>query len=215
MKKKCMCLLLSLVLLILCLPAQADISNFFLRTRYGQLLSYENIPFRYAIQVYGGFSMYSDDKLNQMWSNIALEEGDDEIYDFRYWLSPDNAYEFQVQVKEQTYDFFATEVANAPGYIALIEENMKAAGYFNIRQLHEGILRDTPEGQMLETAYAFSITTSSGNQMDIAVVYYDCYYEDIEYIFEVTAYNGDYETAQYLLDQMVQTVQITPAPTYY
>ncbi len=215
MKKRLLSLLLVFLLLMLCCPAQADISNFFLRTRYGQLTSYENIPFRYALKVYSGFSMYSDEKLNEMWNNLQLKEDDDEIYDFRYWLSPDNTYEFQVQVKEQTYDSFATEVSKAPEYISLIEDSMTAAGYFNIRQLHNGILRATPEGKMLETAYAFSLKLSSGQQVDITVVYYDCYYEDIEYIFEITAYNGDYETAQYLLDQMVQTVQITPAPTYY
>ena len=58
-------------------------------------------------------------------------------------------------------------------------------------------------------------TEECGKQVDITVVYYDCYFEDIEYIFEITSYNGDYETAQYLLDQMVQTVQIAPAPTNY
>lgn len=215
MKKRVVCLLLSLILLILCCPAQANINNFFLRTRYGQLVSYENIPFRYAIKVYSGFNMYSDEKLNEFWKNLNLDEDEDEVYDFRYWLSPDNTYEFQVQVKEQTYDSFATEVARAPEYISLIESDMQAAGYTNIRQLHNGILRDTPEGQMLETAYAFTLTTNSGAKVDITVVYYDCYYEDIEYIFEITAYNGDYETAQYLLDQMVKTVDITPAPTYY
>lgn len=215
MKKRVLSLFLLLILLSLSCSAQADISNFFLRTRYGQLISYENIPFRYAIKVYGGFTMYSDDQLNEIWNNMSLAEDEDEIYDFRYWLSPDNTYEFQVQVKEQTYDSFKTETAKAPEYISLIESDMEEAGYFNIRQLHDGILRDTPEGEMLETAYAFSLTTAKGTQVDITVVYYDCYYEDIEYIFEITAYNGDYDTAQYLLDQMVQTVDITPAPTYY
>ena len=215
MKKRVFSLFLLLVLLTLTCSAQADISNFFLRTRYGQLISYENLPFRYAIKVYGGFTMFSDDQLNAIWSSTGIAEEEDEVYDFRCWLSPDNTYEFQVQVKEQTYDSFETEIARAPEYITLVESDMEAAGYFNIRQLHNGILRDTPEGDMLETAYAFSLTTAKGAQVDVVVVYYDCYYEDIEYIFEITAYNGDYETAQYLLDQMVQTVNITPAPTNY
>ena len=88
---------------------------------------------------------------------------------------------------------------------------LEEAGYTNVRQLHDGILRDTPEGQMLETAYTFDLPYDNGSVMHITVVYYDCYYLGIEYIFEITAYNGDYETAQYLLDEMVKTVDIWPA----
>ena len=72
----------------------------------------------------------------------------------------------------------------------------------------------TPEGDMLETAYAFDIPLEDGSVRSITVVYYDCYYENIEYIFEMTAYDGDYETAQYLLNEMVQTVDIWSAPGY-
>ena len=212
MKKRIFCIALSFMMLMSLTPAQAVINNFFLRTRYGQLVPYENLVFNYAINVYSGFIIASDEQLNTRWDNMTFEEGDDMLYDFRYWLSPDRIYEFLVQVKEQSYDSFETEVQKAPVYISLMEEDMLALGYYNIRQLHKGILRDTPEGKMLETAYAFTIPVEGG-EMDITVVYYDCYFEGVEYIFEITAYNGDYETAQYLLNEMVQTVDIW-SPAY-
>lgn len=204
--KRCFCLV-CILLLLFALPAQAQINNFYLRTRYGQLMPYENLVFNYAIDVFGGFSMYSDAQLNALWDNLSSDETDDEVYDFRYWLSPDNTYEFQVQVKEQTYDSFETEVQQAPYFITNVEKDLKDQGFTNVRQLHEGILRQTPEGKMLETAYALSVPTDKGS-VEITVVYYDCYYGDIEYIFKMSAYNGDYDTAQYLLDEMVQTVDI-------
>lgn len=212
MKKRFFCIVLACMMLFSLTSAHAVINNFFLRTRYGQLVPYENLVFHYAIHVYSGFMMSSDEQLNARWDSMTFEEGEDMLYDFRYWLSPDRTYEFQVQVKEQTYDSFETEVQKAPDYISLMEEDMLALGYYNIRQLHEGILRDTPEGKMLETAYAFTVPVEGGG-VDITVVYYDCYFEGVEYIFEMTAYNGDYETAQYLLNEMVQTVDIW-SPAY-
>ena len=209
MKYKLLCLALCLLLIFSCLPAQAAFNNFYLRTRYGQLVSYENFPYCYAIDVYSGFYMYSDDQLNALWENYDNnDDDDDEIYDFRYWISPDRTYEFLIQVKEQTYASFEEEIAHAPYFIDNMMDDLRAAGFEDIRQLHPGILRDTPEGQMLETAYSVGYV-KDGASTQITVVYYDCYFEDIEYIFEVTAYNGDYETAQYLLDQMVQTLDIT------
>lgn len=127
MKKQLLCILLAFSLLFSCVPAQArPLSNFFVRMRYGQLVPYENIPFRYAIDVYNGFRMYSEAELDTLWANLELDEDDDEVYDFRYWMSPDNTYEFVVQVKEQTYDSFATEIAHAPDYISLMMDDMLA-----------------------------------------------------------------------------------------
>ena len=211
MKRKLFCILLSFIMLFSMTGAQADINNFYLRTRYGKLMLYENLVFNYAIGVYGGFYMYSDDQLKSLWESSNREDSQDEVYDFRHWLSPDRTYGFQVQVKEQTYASFEEEVKNAPNYIAVAGSALEEAGYTNVRQLHDGILRDTPEGQMLETAYTFDLPYDNGSVMHITVVYYDCYYLGIEYIFEITAYNGDYETAQYLLDEMVKTVDIWPA----
>lgn len=208
MKKRILCIVLSLLMLFSLTPAHAVFDNFFLRTRYGKLVPYENLVFNYAIDVFNGFTMYSDDQLNALWEDIEPDKDEDELYDFRYWSSPDRTYLFQIQVKEQTYDSFATEVQKAPDYLSLFEDDMLAHGYYNIRQLHDGILRDTPEGQMLEIAYALSVPMESGVKMDVTVVYYDCYFENLEYVFEIAGYNGDYETAQHLLDQMVQTVDI-------
>ena len=67
---------------------------------------------------------------------------------------------------------------------------------------------------MRELKLGEAIPLEDGGVRSITVVYYDCYYENIEYIFEMTAYDGDYETAQYLLNEMVQTVDIWSAPGY-
>ena len=215
MKKRAFIFVSVLLLLLACIPAQArPLNKFYVRTRYGQLVSYENIPYRYAINVYEGFMMYSEEQLDAIWAEYAQEEHEEEIYDFRYWFSPDNTFQFHIQVKEQTYNSFATEIAKAPEYANIVRADFEAAGYTNLKQLHEGILRQTPEGTMLETAYTYTLPLNNGKNITVTTVYYDCYYEDIEYIFEIRGYDSDYESAQMLLDSMMQTVRITPSGTH-
>jgi len=212
MKKRVWICCILFTLLFAAPPAQArPIMNFFQRTRYGQLAPYENLVYHYAIDIYEGFRMYSEEQLDQIWATTEFEEGEDIVYDFRLWASPDQNYHVEIQVKEQTYASFEEEVAKAPDYITQLAPAMKEKGYTNIRQLHEGILRQTPEGEMLEIAYAMTAPLIESAAVDIITVYYDCYYEDVEYVFSITAYNGDYETAQSLLDTMIQTVRITPS----
>jgi len=207
--KKLLAISLCAFLLLGCASAHAAGLSFYQRKLYGSLVPYENIPFCYAIDVFASFSMFSDDQLNERWEMYEPDESSDEIYDIRCWLSPDRTYEFQVQVKEQTYASFEEEVKNAPNYISSMEDEMKALGYSNIRQLHNGLIRRTPEGDMLETAYTFTVPNNNGTSVEIIVMYYDCYYENIEYIFEITAYNGAYDTAQALLSEMIKTLDIT------
>ena len=212
MKKRAVIFILILLLISGCIPAQARPLNlFYVRTNYGQLVSYENIPYRYAINVYEGFHMYSEEALNAIWADMEQDEDDDYIYDFRYWVSPDNTFRLTIQVKEQTYDSFATEIAKAPQYADTIRPKIEALGYTDLKLLHEGVLRQTPEGMMLETAYSYNVPQENGTTLNIITVYYDCYYENIEYIFEINAYDSDYESAQQLLDNMVQTLHITPS----
>ena len=206
---KILCLLFSAMLLCGCVSAHAAGLSFQQRRLYGSMVSYENIPYCYALEVFAGFSMYTDDQLNEMWKMYGQDEDSDVVHDIRCWISPDRTYEFLIQVKEQTYESFEEEVKNAPNYISSMEEEMKSMGYFNIRQLHDGVLRKTPEGNMLETAYSFSLPRKNADPVEITVVYYDCYYKNIEYIFEITAYNGDYDTARALLDEMIRTLDIT------
>jgi len=206
MKKAILSLLLSLMLL--CSTALAEPNQFFIFRNYGTMMSYENLVFCYAVDIFSKMIAYTDDELNAVWDSMSFDEDDDDVYDLRYWVTTDKKMEFQVQVKEQTYASFEEELANAHLYITFVEDGMKALGYKNIRQLHNGIKRNTPEGIMLETAYAFTVPLDNGTEVDIAVVYYDCYYGGIEYVFEMTSYTGDYETAQYLLDKMMQTVDI-------
>ena len=210
MKKKLLIAVCILAMLLSCMPAQAStLNNFFVRTRYGELALYQNYPYHYEIGVYEGFYMYPEAYLDELWADMDTTEEEDEIFDFRLWTSPDRIYTLQIQVKEQTYDSFATEVKQAPHYMDLRGPVLEAEGYTNIRPLHSGIIRKTPVGDMLEIAYAFSFQQESGKTTDVAVLYYDCYYKDIEYIFELTALNGDYIAAQQLLDAMVQTLNIT------
>ena len=147
MKKQLLCILLAFSLLFACMPAHArPLSNFFVRMRYGQLVPYENIPFRYAIDVYNGFRMYSEAELDTLWANLELDEDDDEVYDFRYWMSPDNTYEFVVQVKEQTYDSFATEIDSlCLGSIYLLEQLPEVREAPAFISLLKDVIKDTVE----------------------------------------------------------------------
>jgi len=212
MKKKLLVFICIMSMLFSCLPGQAStLNNFFIRTRYGTLALYQNYPYHYELGVYEGFFIYPEEYLDELWADISTEENkdEDEIYDFRIWASPDRNYIFQIQVKEQTHNSFATEVEKAPDFLKIRGPMLEAEGYTNLRQLHDGIIRETPEGDMLEIAYSFSTTQENGQSSTISVVYYDCYYRDVEFIFEMTALNGNYDAAQQLLDSMVQTLDIT------
>ena len=77
------------------------------------------------------------------------------------------------------------------------------------KQLHDGILRDTPAGQMLEMAMSFVAIADDGRTVPTTAVYYDFYANGYEYIFMMTALNDNaYDAAQKLLDSMMQTVSI-------
>lgn len=206
MKKRAFCLLLAAVLLF-CLSAQASGAGFFRHLQYGDLAPYENMVFGYSLSVYERFEMLSDELLDQYWQHIE-EEADpdaDEIYDFRIWFSQDGRYEFQVQVKEPTYDSFATEIEKAPDYLELVRDQYPEDSH--VRMLHEGKLRDTSAGQMLETALAYDQTDESGHGYTTVFVYYDFYAEDTEYCFTLYAYDGDYTAAQGMLDEICQTIE--------
>lgn len=202
--KKMMCLLLAAAML--CCAASAT-AGWLARTEYGEFVEYENRVFGYSLGMYEAFIMYPDSLLEQIMGEANLDEEADELYDLRCWVAPDSQYSFQVQVKEPTYDSFETEVAKAGDYLSLVLEDMTAQGCENIVQLHEGILRDTPEGPMLETAVAYDIV-QDGQYVHVISMYYDCYRGDTEYIFQLSAYDQPYEDAQALLDTVVQTVRI-------
>ena len=210
MKKSALCLLLALLLLC-ALPAQADTAaDFYRQLQYGALTPYDNLAFGYGISVYGRFHMLSDEELDEIWATLDenWQEGDDEIYDIRLWLLPDSRYQMEIQVKQPTYDSFQTEIEMAPQYAALVADNYAPEN--NMHQLHEGILRDTPAGQMLETAIAYDHILSDGSSLPVVFLYYDIYVGDAEFCFSLYAYDGDYSSAQVLLDRMVQTVRLYP-----
>ena len=205
MKKRLICLFLCMGLMFM-LPLQASASAFYRRVQYGLLQSYENLVYDYSISIYDRFTMISDEDLEYLWRHIeaAYEEGDDEVYDLRVWISPDYRYQFEVQVKEPTFDSFEEVVENAPRYLELWGSDYSPEQ--NVRQLHDGILRETSAGTMLETAISYDTADESGNSYTVVFLYYDYYGEQAEYCFSLSAYDGDYEAAQEMLDEICQTI---------
>jgi len=210
MKKRIFALCLCF-LLLLSIPAQADSSRFFRRSRYGSLISYENAQYDYALGVYGNFLMLTDTYTEALLANLreGLTEEDDEIYDLRIWYSPDYRYQFEVQVKEPTYDSFETEIAKAPEYLDLVKDGY--APESEVRQLHPGVMRETPAGTMLETALEYKQFSQDGASQRVTFVYYDIYLDDVEYCFSLYAFDGSYEAAQGMLDEIAQTIIFHPA----
>ena len=157
MEKRIISLLLVLLLLTCILPAQAaGRADFFRRYKYGTLSLYENLVYGYSLGIYSKFEMASDEVLQEyFWPTLDESEknGGDAVYDYRYWYSRDGVYSIEIQVKEQTYDSFETEIAMAPKYAELTADDYAPENEF--KQLHDGVLRDTPAGQMLETAVSY------------------------------------------------------------
>ena len=77
--KKMLCMILAAMLLCICISAQAAGLSFYNRKLYGSLVSYENFPYCYAIDVFAGFFMYTDDQLNERWEMYAPDEDSDEV----------------------------------------------------------------------------------------------------------------------------------------
>ncbi len=211
MNKKRIAALLTAAMLLLCGSAQAIGNKLFTNLKYGTLTPYENRVYGYSLNVYSRFGMISDEDIALLLEesdNEAAESGEDcdYVYDLRAWSSPDKKYILQIQVKEPTCESFEQEIEAAPHYIE--NEKDQFTPEQQPTQLHDGILRDTPVGQMLEIAYSCTYFYESGTAEPVVSVYYDYYGDDYEYIFLVRAVNGDYESAQKLLDTMVQTVSI-------
>ena len=209
MKKRAFILLL--VLLLTCsVTAQAGLGDRFYRHfLYGSPSSYENMVYHYGLDIFDRFQMLSDEALEQIWAEreANAKEGDDALYDFRIWISPDEKYEFEVQVKEPTYDSFETELEMAPRYLELISDGFSPEN--NVRMIHEGKLRSTKAGKMLETAIAYDVSDGNDGMRTVVFMYYDLYAGATEYCFSLHAYDGDYETAQDLLDEICQTVRLS------
>lgn len=208
MKNRVFCLILGLCLLIASSASAWTAEGFYRRTQYGEMESYQNIPFDYELSLYNQFYMVDDETLDQFWAHIDAEhkDTDDDIYDLRVWYSADGRYQFEVQVKQPTYDSFETEIAKAPEYMALMKDNYDPES--NPKQLHDGILRETPAGTMLETAISYDIFGEDGTVYHTVFVYYDIYLKGVEYCFSIYAYDGDYASAQALLDEVAQTVRL-------
>ena len=209
MKKRAFILLLAL-LLTFTATAQAGMgARFFRHLTYGSPATYENAVYHYALEVFSRFEMLSDEYLDQIWEELTAnaEEGHDELYDIRIWISPDQKYRFEVQVKQPTYDSFETEVEMAPRYLELTGGGFSPES--NARLIHEGKVRTTRAGDMLETAVAYDVRNDNGGTDTVVFLYYDLYAGVTEYCFSLYAYDGDYETAQDILDEICQSVRVS------
>ena len=208
MKKRFFCLLLCFCVCF-SMSAQAwSFSGSRLFPQYGELISYENIPYDYQLNIYSGFEPASDETLEMLLAHIDADhsDGSDMIYDLRIWYSPDGLYQFEVQVKKPTYASFEEELLQAPYYLDLMGDQYDPDSH--VRQLHDGRLRKTPMGTMLETAIAYDSYDEEGTAYPVVFVYYDLYLNGLEYCFSGYAFDGDYDTAQAMVDEIVQTVRL-------
>jgi len=199
MKKRLACILLCVLMIFMSLPASADTTGFNTRMKYGTLVPYDNLVYDYGIYVYTGFTAVSDAYLETML--LAYTGSQDRVYDLRMWNSKDSAYVMEVQVKEKTYASIEEEILHAPEYAALVNDGVEEEN--RITQIHDGILRDTEAGTMLEMAYYYIV-----NDVKCVSVYYDYYGEQAEYIFQLSSYGKEYDEVQKLLDNMVRSAKI-------
>lgn len=209
MKRRLLCLPLILAIL-LCSTALADGgTRFYRHTQYGVPESYENMVYGYSLKIYSGFSPAPDETMEVILQHYdaQAEAGGDTIYDSRIWISPDDLYQFELQVKEPTYDSFETELLQAPYYLDLM--GVHYSEYSNVRLLHEGRLHSTPVGTMLETAVAYDEEYDDGWVEHHLFIYYDIYLNGVEYCFSLTSDHGTYEIALDVLDEIVQSFRLT------
>jgi len=210
MKRKRFAAFLMAAMLLLCAGSAQAVGNKLLgNIKYGVPVPYENRVYGYSLDVYSRFDMFGDAVIAEHLAQLdeKQNEDDDYIYDVRIWRSPDSKYMFDVQVKTPTCETFAQEIENAPRYAELMKDHYTSEEQF--KQLHDGILRDTPAGQMLEMAMSFVAIADDGRTVPTTAVYYDFYANGYEYIFMMTALNDNaYDAAQKLLDSMMQTVSI-------
>lgn len=209
MKQKRFAAFLMAAVLLLCAGSAQALGNKMMgNIKYGVPVPYENLVYGYALNVHARFDMYGDAVMEYYLNQIdeAQSEDDDYIYDARVWRSPDAKYLLEIQVKKPTYETFAQEIENAPRYAELMKDHYTPEEQF--KQLHDGILRDTPAGQMLEMAVSYLTTADDDSTVPTTAVYYDFYANGYEYVFILISFNGTYEDTQKLLDSMMQTVSI-------
>lgn len=208
MKKRIFCLMLGFCMLFSVSANAWSFQGYHQFPQYGDMVSYQNIPFDYELNVYSLFEMTPDETLEMLLAHIdaSHSEGDDAIYDLRIWSSPDGLYQFEVQVKEPTYATFEEELLKAPDYLSLVIDGYSPDSH--VRQLHDGRLRKTPMGTMLETAIAYDAYDEEENAYPVVFLYYDLYLDGLEYCFSGYSFEGDYDAVQTLVDELVQTVRL-------
>ena len=211
MKRKRFAAFLMAAMLLCAGSAQAVGNKLLGNIKYGVPVPYENRVYGYSLDVYSRFDMFGDAVIAEYLAQLdeKQNEDDDYIYDARVWRSPDAKYLLEIQVKEPTYETFAQEIEKAPYYAEELLKRQEDTQKQQVKQLHDGILRDTPAGQMLEMAIADLTTAQDGSPVPTTAVYYDFYANGYEYIFMMTALNDNaYDAVQKLLDSMMQTVSI-------
>ncbi len=211
MKRKRFAAFLMAAMLLLCAGSAQAVGNKLLgNIKYGVPVPYENRVYGYSLDVYSRFDMFGDAVIAEYLAKLDEEqdENDDYIYDARVWRSPDAKYLLEIQVKEPTYETFAQEIEKAPYYAEELLKRQEDTQKQQVKQLHDGILRDTPAGQMLEMAVSYLTMADDDSTVPTTAVYYDFYANGYEYVFILTSFNGTYEDTQKLLDSIMQTVSI-------
>lgn len=210
MKRKRFAAFLMAAMLLCAGSAQAVGNKLLGNIKYGVPVPYENRVYGYSLDIYSRFDMFGDAMIAEQLAQLDEEQDeiDDYIYDARVWRSPDAKYLLEIQVKEPTYETFAQEIEKAPYYAEELLKRQEDTQKQQVKQLHDGILRDTPAGQMLEMAISYLTTADDDSTVPTTAVYYDFYANGYEYVFILTSFNGTYEDTQKLLDSMMQTVAI-------
>ena len=213
--KKYLCLLAVIGLLLpsACFALQLKMPEMSEKNSY----SYENPVLGYSLRVPKALVSLPDSDLAEILDNAHSRVGfgeDDYLYDVRIWgmaASASDTLVLEVQLKKCTHTDFETEVANAPNYSERQEAQQAEQGNdVSITMLHDGILRETPAGTMLEMACVWHCTDADGTPRDTMHVYYDYYCNSIEYCFVLEAPERlvTLEGMQKLLADIMETVRI-------
>ena len=215
--KKTVCVILSLVLALLPCLSLAELSVTLPEVTEKNSTEYNDTYLGYSLRIPDFLGTVTDAYMKQRLDRMnegKTPDSEDYVYDSHLWgvqVSSDGVLILEIQLKKCTNESFEKEVEMAPRYEeienAMLEEEGSST---RITQLHNGLLRETPMGTMLEMAYLVTYTHDDGSSAQETHIYYDFYYNTIEYIFCLQAPTEliTVESMQQLLSELMQYVQI-------
>ena len=215
--KKTVCAILSLMLALLPALCTAELSLTIPHVTEENSTEYSDTYLGYSLRIPDFLVKVNDTYLRQYLESMnegKTPDSADYVYDSHLWgtqVSSESAMIFEIQLKKCTNESFEKEVEMAPRYDEIENAMLEETGSSTrIAQLHNGILRETPMGTMLEMAYTVNYLLDDGSSSQETHVYYDFYYNTIEYIFLLEAPTEliTVESMQQLLSELMQYVQI-------